>query len=328
MNKKVIIWGTGATYRVLRDKIHYYFNNNSVEIVAFVNKSGEGVIDGYSVISKDMIGDYIFDHLLICADGEMAISIFSEVKNMTIPENKICRIDDFLFSIEEYKSDNNKIIDIQCKIIQDILNASDSQVSDFNWIRNKIREFGVYPFEITEDKNILWTQWGIMQIVDEFAQFCQSISLLKIKSAIEVGVFKGRSAYFVCALLSRSNPELKYHCVDIFDNMDSFEKYNELLPALIKCIPSQSSDYINEVFDYVFIDADHSYNGSIADYYNVGKKAKVIVAFHDVYGHEYDYLDGGTVRTWKEAIEDNKDKEYKVFSCYPDKWMGIGAIMM
>ncbi|WP_024866212.1 DUF4422 domain-containing protein [Butyrivibrio sp. FCS014] len=95
---------------------------------------------------------------------------------------------------------------------------------------------------------------------------------------------------------------------------------------LEKCIPSSSADYKGESYDFVFIDADHSYDGVMADYNNVGRNARVITAFHDVYAHEYDGENGGTVRAWNEVLAGTEDCGHKFFSKYPDKWMGIGVV--
>ena len=125
----------------------------------------------------------------------------------------------------------------------------------------------------------------------------------------------------------RKNPNLTYYLVDIEDRLDHFEDYQEILPSLCKRIPQSSGNYKGKQFDYVFIDADHTYDGSIADYENVGKYAKVLVAFHDIYAHEYDACNGGTVRTWKEVLEREAGNEIYTFSKHPNEWMGIGCVM-
>lgn len=94
-----------------------------------------------------------------------------------------------------------------------------------------------------------------------------------------------------------------------------------------KKIPSTSEDYKGESYDFVFIDADHSYDGAMQDYLNIGQYAKKLTVFHDIYAHEYDEYNGGTVRLWKEVCEANSGKERKIFSIYPDKWMGIGCLV-
>ena len=130
----------------------------------------------------------------------------------------------------------------------------------------------------------------------------------------------------MCAVLARRNRKMTYRLADLCDRIDDFEKFRAKLPQLEKCIPSCSADYKGDCYDFVFIDADHSYDAVMADYYNVGRNARVITAFHDVYAHEYDGENGGTVRAWNEVLAGTENCGHKVFSKYPDKWMGIGVV--
>lgn len=67
-----------------------------------------------------------------------------------------------------------------------------------------------------------------------------------------------------------------YNLIDIQDNLDSYDKYHKILPMMNKQIPATSE----------ICKGDHSYNGAITDWDNVGKTANKIVAFHDIYAHE------------------------------------------
>jgi len=51
-----------------------------------------------------------------------------------------------------------------------------------------------------------------------------------------------------------------------------------------------------------------------------------LAGFHDVYAHEYDDENGGTVRMWQEVMQREQGNECRVFSKYPDRWMGIGCV--
>lgn len=219
------------------------------------------------------------------------------------------------------------IIDRQCGVISKILSARDEEVTDFDWVKARLNEFGVYPFQAYEGISFL-SELGIMQVPDEFVRFCNTVATWDVQTAIEVGVFRGRSSYFICALLSRRNPGLRYKMVDIVDRLDSYERFHALLPAMQKCIPSTSDDYRGEAYDYVFIDADHSYDASMKDYENLGQYAKKYLVFHDVFAHEYDAENGGTVRMWKEVSAKYPEQQRRVFSVYPDQWMGIGVVEM
>lgn len=323
---KVLIWGTGKKYNMLKAAISEFALTGDIDIEAFINKEGCGDINGICIIGSSDIYKMQFDKILVCADGEMADSILDEAEKIGIPNDIILNIDDYINQYGKKSKHRLEMVEKQCCVLKKILNSTDEEINDISWIKDRICEFGVYPFVRNEDSKIVWTYWGIMQIIDEFAEYCAYLSKFKINKAIEIGVFKGRSSYFMCAVLSRNNPKLEYLCVDIYDNLDSFEEYKKVLPALNKRIPTTSDNYIYDEFDYVFIDADHSYDGSIADYKNIGCKSRVLTAFHDIYGHEYDELNGGTVRMWKEVVADTPNDDHRIFSVYPEKWMGIGVV--
>mgnify|MGYP003319963249 CR=1 FL=1 len=332
--QKVIVWGTGNTYRINLSWIKRQEELGKIEIIALVNKSEERIHDGYNVIRSNDIACLEFDLIIVCAEGQMAADIYNEIELLGIDSDRVCCIEDYIISTNaEVAKLHNDIVDRQINVIKEILMAEDYQIRDEKWMRERICEYGVYPFEDMRNlTSIIGSEaadkgWGVLQIPEEFAGFLCKISELEIETAAEVGVFKGRSSYLMCAVLSRTGKLKDYLCIDIYDNLDCFDRFASVLPALKKKIPSTSIEYIGCAFDFVFIDADHSYDGSIDDYNNIGKYAKKITAFHDIYGHEYDHLNGGTVRTWREVMDDTPGKKHIVFSKYPDEWMGIGAVI-
>ena len=219
----------------------------------------------------------------------------------------------------------------QLRVIRDLLSASDERVADYGWMYDKVVEYGIFCFNpnhwIEASEKVNWAVYGLQQVPEEFAAFCAKISTLTIGTAAEVGVYRGRSAFFICAVLARKDPDLRYKMIDLFDRIDDFELFAKVLPQLEKCIPSSSDDYKGQEFDFVFIDADHSYDASILDYNNMGQQAKVRTCFHDIYAHEDDHENGGTVRTWLEVMERTEDKGHWIFSKYPEQWMGIGCVV-
>ena len=324
-NVKALIWGTGNVYKVLKETIKLAESYGAIEVIGLANNTGGKVIDGYNVYSLADVNKIEFDIVLIAAEGTQAASIMNDIKDV-VSNDKIKSCSEFLFENGYLVEQHEKTVACQCKVLNDILNATDEQVESYEWMYNKIAEFGIYPFRNDYDNNVNCSQWGLLQTIEEFTKYCNYIATIKVESAIEIGVYKGRSSYFMCAILSRNNPSLKYTCVDIYDNLDSYDEYKKILPALEKCIPSTSENYKGKAYDYVFIDADHSYDGSMGDYRNVGEYANKITVFHDIYGHEYDAQNGGVPRTWIEVVEETKDHEHLVFSKYPDKWMGIGVV--
>lgn len=324
---RALIWGTGNVYYANCQLLEYLKHKGVLQIVALVTKDKSTEIkDGYPVISKSEICHFEWDIIVIAALGEMAESIRKDIAQLGIAAEQVISIWDYakkhVGTDSEYY---RQTVERQIYILKQILSASDEEVCNFDWMCKRIKEYGIFPFR-KQGEDIIYTQYGMMQVVEEFAKLCCYISKLDVESAIEIGVNAGKSSYIMCALLSRRNHRLKYTCVDIYDVMDSFSSYYAVLPTLDKKIPTTSEDYIGISYDFVFIDADHSYNASILDWKNVGQFAKKVTCFHDIYAHEYDNLNGGVVRTWKEVVELTKDKRHKIFSSYPNQWMGIGVV--
>lgn len=217
----------------------------------------------------------------------------------------------------------------QIEVLKRILNASDKEIHNMDFLLENIKEYGITPLAWLQelDDTLIYTGNGMIQVPGEFASLCYFLADQEIHTAIEVGVYRGRSSYFICAVLYRNNPDLVYDMVDIVDNLDEFEKFNEVLPCLRKQIPHTSKDFIGKTYDFVFIDADHSYSASMEDYLNVGRYAKKIVCFHDIFAHEYDSQEGGVARTWNEIGAATPELPKMIFSQFPNRWMGIGLIM-
>lgn len=213
--------------------------------------------------------------------------------------------------------------------VKAILASSDKERMSHEFILQNVKLFGL----LNED----WPAWGeygswrnksnfgLLQYPSEFARFALFISGLGIGSAMEIGVFRGASSYFLAAVLQRANPALEYHMTDIEDKVEFFDVFSELL-HLKKHIPATSDDFIGQEFDLVFIDADHSYDGVLRDFRNVGQYCGKAVAFHDIYGHEYDYLNGGTVRMWREFRRENGGvyEMHEFAECPAGMGLGLG----
>lgn len=220
-------------------------------------------------------------------------------------------------------------IDRQLNVLNRILNATDDEIHNVDFILFQVREYGITPLPWLQElgEEAVFTENGMIQVPGEFANFCHYLVDMKIQSAIEIGVYRGRSSYFICAILYRNNPNLVYEMVDIEDYLDGYEEFSKILPCLKKSIPSTTDDYKGKEYDFVFIDADHSYDAAMKDYLNVGRFAKKIVCFHDIFAHEYDSCNGGIVRCWNEVgvLTDSLPK--MIFAQFPNRWMGIGVIV-
>lgn len=328
--KKILLWGTGKVFAM-----YYKWLMKNFEVCAFITNDkdfppafsgGEGI----PTIAKEDIRGFDRDIIVIAADQPVETEIREDARAIGLQEKELISLEELIKEEHLEGKYEEDAVSRQIKVIEDILNAADSEISDFQWMYQKVIEYGVFCFQQRWYRfggKIQWSACGVLQVPEEFADFCVSLTSLKIRTAIEIGVYRGRSSYFICAVLMRKNPELKYVLADIWDGLDAFERFHSMLPALEKRIPSTSRDYKGEIFDFVFIDGDHSYGGAMEDFENVGKYSRVIACFHDIYAHEYDGEDGGTVRMWKEVMARTMDKHHRVFTNYPEKWMGIGCVM-
>ena len=217
----------------------------------------------------------------------------------------------------------------QIEVLKQILSATDKEIHSMDFLLNAVKEYGITPLAWLQelDENVTYTENGMIQVPGEFAAFCHYIADMEIHTAIEVGVYRGRISYFMCAVLYRNNPNLVYNMVDIEDYLDEFDKFKEILPCLNKCIPNTAEDYKGKNYDFVFIDADHSYEAAMKDYLDVGGYAKKMVCFHDIFAHEYDSYNGGIVRCWDEVCVLTEHLPKMIFSEFPNRWMGIGVVV-
>lgn len=323
--KKLIIWGGGTTTAV---RIQWLKKNYIVVAIVTNDDALPSDVCGINTIKKEDLYNFQFDYVLISALQEESDSILRDIEERGISKDLILTIKDVTENedgVDVYAED---IVAQQIEVLADILNATDEQIVSYDWMLEKVRRFGIFPFGYAwcSDEKTNYVLYGLQQIPEEFAAFCVSISQMEIRTAMEIGVYRGRSSYFISAILGRKNSTLTYYMVDVVDRQENFERYKQILPWLKKSIPSTSEEHKGENYDFVFIDADHTYEKAIADYYNIGQYAKVIAVFHDIYSHEYDCENGGTVRMWREILENTQEKQHSIFSVCPDRCMGIGVV--
>lgn len=292
-------------------------NNGDIEIVAEI---------GYDSEDPEIFGKRMtleaglecgYDGVVICGGDAADLkklqgTRFLELSDLTVPHYE-------------------KIKQTQLSILKELVEAPDEKIGDRRWLRDRIFKYGFYPFfKLAKEpqEGVVWSTRGILQVPDEFLDFCMQLTEMKAENAIEIGVARGASSYVIAALLYRNNSELVYHMVDICDDLNDFEKVQSVIPALRKDIPNTSDDFVGQEFDFCFIDADHSYDGMIRDWENVGRYTKKMLVFHDIFGHEYDELNGGTVRGWQEIKNKVSEKHVREISEYPDRWMGLGLIYL
>jgi predicted O-methyltransferase YrrM len=127
---------------------------------------------------------------------------------------------------------------------------------------------------------------------------------------VEVGVWKGKSASYMAERIKNSAEDFKFYCVDTFegsydeeqhqkdplvesgtlydhfiDNMTGLEKF--FTPMVMDSVKA-ASQFDDNSLDFVFIDANHSYDGVSADL-----KAWIPKIKKDgfIAGHDYNNVD-------------------------------------
>jgi hypothetical protein len=230
--------------------------------------------------------------------------------------------------IQEIKSDIEKCL----SVVNRVLNSTDDEFRSRSFLLSQLLTFGLSARtrrwkgmkRFSDNQNA--SQLGTLQYPTEFVDFLMECARHSIGTTAEIGVYHGGSAYFAAAVLQRAYPKHRYSMIDIEDNLISYDQFSEFL-NLDKRVPSIAADFRGEVFDLVFIDADHSYKGAYGDYHALGKYARKLVGFHDIHAHEYDRFDGGIVQFWKEMREEHAPYSRIVeFAHSPERWMGIGLI--
>ena len=125
---------------------------------------------------------------------------------------------------------------------------------------------------------------------------------------VEIGSFAGESAQ----IFAESGKFNNIYCVDTWQNESKTEKrfdaISQIYHPIIKKYKGRSNSVVNKFsdgfFDFVYIDADHSYESTLSDITNWRKKIKQngIIAGHDF------HLDGV-----KKAVMEVFGKPHNVF---------------
>jgi hypothetical protein len=168
-------------------------------------------------------------------------------------------------------------------------------------------------------KDHLSFEGGLWQMPEELADLMVFLSDKKIESFLNIGTFNGLTFNLLSDFLYSFGCK---KCITIDPH-----NYNPPIDERFEYLTLTSDNFKDQVFDLVFIDGDHSYNGVKKDYENVGRLAKYCI-FHDI---DDDFVryginnDGGVPRFWEEIKNEKKYMEF-IDNSKPIKVMGIGIV--
>lgn len=190
------------------------------------------------------------------------------------------------------------------KVVNRILASSDEEIWSRKFLLDNFQEYGVMratpEFFQTWAKYMNQSGFGSLQVPTEIVDCLRRVMPLKIKSAVEIGVYRGGLSYFMTSVFQRLDPEFELLMVDPWDSLlGVFDQFAEVL-NLRYAIPSTSSDFADQAFDFVFVDGDHTYEGAMRDFHNLGKFAQAM-AVHDIHDHSANV---GTPRAWDEMKQE------------------------
>ncbi len=144
---------------------------------------------------------------------------------------------------------------------------------------------------------------GFLAIEEARLLFDQSVQIPENSVIVELGSFCGKSSFILASVAKHKRSKL--YCVDAFiPNFDCVSTPVEiarksitekvLIPfydhvELIESDTSEAAQYINAEVDFMFIDADHSYEGVIKDCAAWLPKLRpgACVAFHDYFNEAF-----------------------------------------
>lgn len=145
---------------------------------------------------------------------------------------------------------------------------------------------------------------------------------------VEVGSWKGKSSAYMAVEIANSGKKIDFYCVDTWmgsaEHQENFKKDLETLYDTFLSNMKDLSEYFiplkldslsaakkfkDQSLDFVFIDADHSYESAKQDILAWWPKIKEggILAGHDCYPDQPEW--GGVYRAVKEIFEDFEIKE-------------------
>lgn len=241
-----------------------------------------------------------------------------------------------------------------CKSIPASLEAYDAERADFERVLGAVRQFQAAPIESLHDLEWVYgvvrsvglaalfpseeiysdeagfmnaSHQGITQYPREFARWLVLLGGATVNSYIEIGCYNGATACLATAYLHRLNPSLRAVTVDVIPWFFFHPLVRDVIPLDYQ-VAKTSYDFQGQVFDAVFIDADHSFPWALADFRNVGERAR-LCGIHNVKSRHF--LDnealGGVTAAWELIKRDfgGPDIEFIELFDHPGEYFGIGV---
>lgn len=217
-------------------------------------------------------------------------------------------------------------------------------MKQYKEIEDDICNKGLFPYSVdklsefpTELHKYCGKGIGIWQYPKQFAKYVQFLSTQNIETYLEIGIAAGGTFQYVTSFLKDINPDFKGIGIDPAEcgctlrggeNMYTKQFRDYIISNDFVQYHSDFSKnifkYIDEsqIFDLIFIDGDHSYDGVKSDFELLKNNGRILV-FHDIVNDNCP----GVRKFWSEIKEQFETIEFiDQYEGMDKKYLGIGIV--